>query len=143
MFTLIDEVAAAHIQSIVQGVDSEIDSVSRLEQFFRAGFAFVEAHPHRSRVMINLIYGPNEVFRDRIYESYHPLFELLIEGIIGTGIAKGDFRQTDPNEAGALVMTIYLGSCSVRNEAGKIWFDPAHILSFVLDGLRSGGHREA
>jgi AcrR family transcriptional regulator len=143
MFALIDEVAAAHIQSIIQHVDSETDSISRLEQFFRAGFAFVEAHSDRSRVIIDLVYGPNEVFRDRIYQSYEPLFKLLIEGIIGAGIAQGDFRQTDPNEAAALVMTIYLGSCSVRNAAGKIWFDPAHILSFILDGLRSDEQEES
>jgi AcrR family transcriptional regulator len=138
MSALVNETAAAHIKIIVERVDPETDAIQRLEQFFRAGFDFVEQHPHRSRLVITLIYGPDEAFRNQVYQSYQPLFDLLIEGIIGAGIAQGHFRPTDPNLAAGLVMTIYLGSCSLRNDAGKIWFDPAHILSFVLDGLRSG-----
>jgi AcrR family transcriptional regulator len=82
--------------------------VGRLEQFFRAGFEFVEQHPERARVMINLIYGPDEDIKQIIYRAYEPLFDLLIHGIIGVGMEQGVFRPADPGVTSALVMTITL-----------------------------------
>jgi AcrR family transcriptional regulator len=138
LLTLIDEVAAAHVCAIVEHVESETDPVRRLEQFFRAGFDFVERHPARSRVVINMVYSPDETFKKRVYEGYQPLFDLLIEDIVGAGMERGDFRPADPGITAALVMTIYLGSCSQSDESGKIMLEPAHIMPFILDGLRFG-----
>jgi len=139
LLALIDEVAAAHIQMITAQVEIETDSTRRLEQFFRAGFEFVEQNPDRARVMINLIYGPDEELRKYVYRVYQPLFDLLIYNIVGAGIQQGAFHSPDPNVASALIMTIYLGSCSQLNADGKIWLDPSQIMAFVLNGLR-GNH---
>jgi AcrR family transcriptional regulator len=136
MLALIDEVAAAHIQMIAGRVESETGALQRLEQFFRAGFDFVEQNPDRARMVINLLYGPDQAFKEHIYRVYEPLFTLLHRGIILVGIEQGAFGPVDPDVSTAMIMTIYLGSCSQLNAAGKIWITPAQIMSFVLDGLR-------
>jgi AcrR family transcriptional regulator len=133
---LIDETAAGHVSAIVAEVEQEVDPMKRLERFFRAGFDFVERHPKPSRVIINMVYGPDEALKNKVYKAYERLFDLLTHDIIEAGIAQNQFRKIDPDVTAAMLMTIYLGSCSQLTADGKIWLDPAHIMSFVLDGLR-------
>jgi AcrR family transcriptional regulator len=133
---LIEETAAAHVAAIVSQVEHESDPVHRLERFFRAGFDFVKQHPEQARVIINMVYGPGEEFKNWVYQAYQQLFDLIIRDIIGAGIEQGDFRPVDPGVTAAMVMTIYLGSCSQLTTDGEIWLDPAHIVRFILDGLR-------
>lgn len=141
MLALIDEIAANHIDFIQSQVEPEADAAGRLQRFFRAGFAFVEQHPTHFPVIINAIYGPNNEFKERVYQAYEELFTMLIEGIVAAGVAQGRFRQVDADLAAALLMTIYLGSCSQLDAAGKIWLDPDQVAAFVLDGLRLPGIR--
>ena len=136
MLTLIDEIAADHIRFILQQTESEQSPSQRLTRFFSAGFAFIESYPARARVIVNALYGPDADLRARVYQAYDRLFGLITHDIVETGIARGDFRAVDGNFATALVMTIYLGGCSLLESNGKIWLDPDKVASFVLDGLR-------
>jgi AcrR family transcriptional regulator len=136
MLVLIDSIAAAHIDFILEQVEPEEDPIRRLERFFNAGFAFVEQHPTQAPVIINAIYGPDDEFKQRVYEAYEKLFTLIIQDILGTGTEEGVFRPTDPDLTTALLMIIYLGSCSQLDPDGKIWLDPEQIVAFILDGLR-------
>ena len=142
LLALVEEIAAAHVQVISARVDAESRAIRRLHQFFRAGFDFVERYPDRARVVINILYGPDQTFKEEVYEAYAPLFVLLNTGIIATGIEQGDFGPVDPDVATALIMSIYLGSCSQLDASGKIWLNLDQIMPFILDGLRSG-NREA
>ncbi len=136
MLTLIDEVATAHTQFIVRQVELETDPTQRLTRFFSAGFAYVEQHPDQSRIAINAIYGHDDEFKQRIYAGYAGLFSLLIENIIGDGVRCGAFKPVDADLTAALLMSIYLGSCSQLEADGKIWFDPNQVTAFVLQGLQ-------
>ncbi len=136
MLALIGEIAAAHIDSILQQVEPEEEPIRRLEQFFSAGFAFVERRPTQAQVIVNIIYGPDDEFKKQAYQAYEPLFNMVIQDIVGAGIARGDFRSLDPNMSTALIMTIYLGSCSQLDPDEKIWLDPQQVVTFILDGLR-------
>ena len=136
MLALIDKVAAAHIDFILQQVEPKEDPTQRLECFFSAGFAFVERHPTQAQVIITAIYGPDDEFKQRVYQAYARLFTLLIQDIVGVGVALGDFRPTDPDLTAALLMTIYLGSCSQLDANGRIWLDPHQVVDFILEGLR-------
>ena len=136
MLALIDEIAAAHTDFILRRVAPEAEPTRRLERFFSAGFAFVERHAAQAQVIINAVYGPDEEFRQRVYEAYDALFRMIIQDIVGAGIARGDFRPVDPDLTAALVMTIYLGSCSQFGPEGKIWLDPEQVVAFILQGLR-------
>jgi AcrR family transcriptional regulator len=136
MLALIDSIAAVHMDFILGQVEPEEDPIRRLERFFSAGFAFVEHYPAQAQVAINAIYGPDDEFKQRVYQAYDRLFFLIIEDIVGAGIARGDFRPVDPDLATALVMTIYLGGCSLLDPEGKIWLDPDQVVTFILDGLR-------
>jgi AcrR family transcriptional regulator len=136
MLALIDETAAAHIDFILEQVEPEGDPSPRLKRFFSAGFAFVEHHPAQARMIINAVYGPDEEFKQRVYQAYERLFTLIMQDILGAGIARGDFRPMDPDLTTALVMTIYLGSCSQLDVDGKIWLDPEQVVTFILEGLR-------
>jgi AcrR family transcriptional regulator len=136
MLALIDEIAATHVDFILQRVEPEDDPIQRMERFFSAGFAFVEQHPTQAQVIINAIYGSDDGFKQQAYQAYESLFTMIIQDIVETGIARGDFRPVDPDLTTALIMTIYLGSCSQLDAEGKIWLDPAQVVRFVLDGLR-------
>ena len=136
MLALIDEIASAHTDFIVQQVGLEEDPARRLERFFSAGFAFVEDHPWQAQVVITSVYGPDDEFKQHVYQAYDGLFILIIEDILGSGIARGDFRPVDPDLAAALLMAVYLGSCSQLDSDGRIWLDPDRVAAFVLEGLR-------
>jgi AcrR family transcriptional regulator len=140
MLTLIDEIAAAHVDFILQGVGLEEDPSQRLKRFFSAGFAFVEQHPAQARTIINVVYGPDDEFKQRVYQAYNRLFALIIQDIVGAGIARGDFRPVDPDVTAALLMTIYLGSCSQLDADGKIWLGSDQVVTFILEGLRGRDH---
>ena len=141
LLALVEEIAAAHVQVISARVEAESRAVRRLEQFFRAGFDFVERYPDRARVVITILYGPDQTFKEEVYEAYAPLFVLLTNDIITTGTEQGDFGPVDPDVATALIMSIYLGSCSILDANGKIWLNLDQIMPFVLDGLRSGSRK--
>ena len=136
MLALIDEIASAHTDFILQQVEAEDDPIQRLERFFSAGFAFVEHHPTHAQVVISAIYGSDDEFKQQAYQAYDSLFTLVIQDIVGAGITRGDFRPVDPDLTTALIMTIYLGSCSQLDSEGKIWINPDQVVTFVLDGLR-------
>jgi AcrR family transcriptional regulator len=135
MLALIDEVAAAHVDFIVRQVQLEEDPTRRLERFFSAGYAFVEERPARASLIINTVYGPDEEFKERVFEAYGELFTLIMQDIVAAGVAQGHFRSVDPDLAAALLMSIYLGSCSLLQSDGKVGMAPGQVAAFVLDGL--------
>lgn len=136
MLALIDEFAAAHTRFIVSQVEAEAGPGQRLTRFFRAGFTYVEQHPDQSRIAINVVYGHDDEFKQRIYAAYADLFTLIIENIIGVGVSNGEFKPVDADLTAALLMSIYLGGCSQLDADGKIWFDPDQIAAFIMEGLR-------
>ncbi len=136
MAAVIDAIAAQQTRAIVERLEGEGDPARRLERFFRAGFSFVEGYPAQARVVIGAVYGPDGEFRERVYQAYRPLFEAIARDIAQAGIARGEFRPLDPDLITALVVIIYLGSSSQVEGDGRIWLDPASIVSFILDGLR-------
>jgi AcrR family transcriptional regulator len=135
MLALIDAIAAAHTDFVLEKVESEKGPAQRLERFFSAGFDFVERQPTQARVIINAVYGPDDGFKERVYQAYDRLLALLFQDVVGAGIEQGDFRPVDPNLTTALLMTIYLGSCSQLDAEGKIWLDAGQVAAFVLQGL--------
>jgi AcrR family transcriptional regulator len=137
MLTLIDEVAAAHLEFIVGLVMQEEDPGRRLERFFQAGFAFISNHLAEGRVMVNNIYGPDVEFKMYMYKVYQPMFQFVSRDILAPGIAQGVFRPMDPDATAALVMTIYLGSASSVDEDGRAWLDPKQVADLTLNGLRA------
>jgi len=136
MLALIDEIGAAHTDFIVGQVELEEHPIQRLERFFSAGFAFVEDNPTKAPLIINTVYGPDEAFKQRVFEAYDRLFTLIIQDIVEAGVAQGVFRAVDPDATAALLMSIYLGSCSLLEPGGRIWVTPDQVVGFVLEGLR-------
>ncbi len=135
MLALIDEIATAQINFIMQQVEPEQDPIGRLRGFFRAGFAFVSQHPAQAQVVISAVYGPDTEFMQRIYQAYDRLFMMIIEDILEVGIAHGDFQPVEPDHAVALIMSVYLGSCSQFDLGGGIWLDPDRMVDLILGGL--------
>jgi AcrR family transcriptional regulator len=135
MLALIDEIGSAHSDFILQQVEAETDPVQRLERFFSAGFTFVEENPIQAPVIINTIYGADEEFKEQVFKAYDRVFTLIIQDILGAGMAQGVFRAIDPDLAAALLMSVYLGSCSLLESGGKIGISPSQVVEFLLDGL--------
>ncbi len=135
MLALIDSIAAAHVEYIREQVEQEDDPARQLERFFSAGFAFVEQYPDQAPVIISTMYGHDAEFKQRVYLAYDELFTLLIQGILEDGIARGDFMSVDPDLAAALLMSVYLGSCSLLDADGKISLAPDQVAAFILQGV--------
>lgn len=136
MLALIDEIGLAHTRFIVNVVKIEADPTPKLARFFRAGFNYVKQYPNQSRIAINVIYGHDTIFKQRIYAAYEPLFELLIADVIKDGMERGEFKPVDADMTASFLMSLYLGSCSQIDLDGNVWFDPDQVAAFVLDGLR-------
>jgi AcrR family transcriptional regulator len=142
MLALIDEVAANHTQFIACQVEEVPDPASRLHAFFQAGFAFVEQFPLQARLAIATVFGHDDTFRERIFDAYIRLFALVDEEILKAGISAGDYGQMDTDMTTALVMSLYLGSCSLLGSDGRIGLDPEQVARFVIEGIRplAGGN---
>lgn len=139
MNAFIDDTSRMHVDYIVERVHTAPDPAKRIGAFFQAGFTFVESHPVKSRAIFNALNGPDENFRERLFQGYQPLFQLLSEDVLGLGIAQGIFRQLDPVSTAGLLMLIYLGAGSQFNAQGQLWMDPGQVSDFVLHSLQKGG----
>jgi AcrR family transcriptional regulator len=137
MHALIDEVAAEHAAYITARVGPETDPRRRLERFFEAGFAFVTENLARARAMVTVLYGPDAEFNAYLYRAYQPLFGFVAETIIGPGVAQGVFRPVDVAGTAGLVMTLYLGTGSQVDEAGRPWLDHRAVADFAWHALRA------
>jgi len=140
---VIDHVAAEHTTFVQAQMEAEPDPAARLTRLFAAGFAFVEQHRAPAQVIINVVYGPDAEFKERVYQAYDPLFNVLIRDTLQAGVACGAFRPLDPDTAAAVIMAIYLGGCSQVDAMGKIWLDPGQVSGLILDGLRAPEGRPA
>jgi len=136
MLTLINEVGEKHTDFILEQVLAENDPALRVRKFFRAGFAFVEQSPLQARIAISVVYGHDEEFKQNIYQAYERLFNLIIQDIVEFGITHGAFKTIDSDTTGAMLMSLYLGSCSQLDSDGKIFFNPDQVSAFALEGLQ-------
>lgn len=142
MLALIDEVGANQTAFISALVDTENDPTLRLNCFFRAGYGFYYQFPNQMQVVISVLYGHDEEFKSRFFEAYEELINLIIEDIIGVGIGMGEFKESDPDHTGAMILSLYLGSLSIFNPQGKSWSDPDDAVSFILNGIKQGKGRK-
>jgi len=136
MLALIDDIAAGHVKYIMDRVERADDPAERLALFFEAGFAWVMAQTGRARVMITMLYGPDEAFRTHMYQAYLPLFQFVAEQVVGRGVESGRFRHVGPMATAGLLMTIYLGTSSQTDEDGRTWLDPQQVSDFAIHALR-------
>jgi AcrR family transcriptional regulator len=132
---LINDISARHVAFISETVHQTVEPRERLERFFEAGFAFVSENPAQSQVLINTLYGHDVELKEVLYGAYLPLFELLASEVIIPGIQAGLFRGVDPSQTAALLMNIYLGTCSQVNEEGRPWLSPQTVSDFTLHAL--------
>jgi len=132
MSDFIDETAKMHVDTMLEQVKSEADPRKRIEVFFKAGFAFVETH------LTNTLNGPDQEFKQRLFQAYQALFQLLRVDILEPGIQLGIFRQVEPQMTSNLLMFIYLGIGSQLSPEGKLWLGHAQVADFVLHSLVAG-----
>ena len=135
MLDFIEEIGKAHVDYIQDQVNQESEPNLRLRSFFKAGFAFIQANHNKARTIFNALNGPDDEFRQSLFETYAPLFELLSENILKPGIEKGDFRVDIPPSTAGLIMLIYLGTGSQFSPESKHWIDDKTVADFVLQSL--------
>jgi AcrR family transcriptional regulator len=136
MLTFINEIGQMHVDFIKEQVNQAADPHLRLRNFFKAGFEFVQTNLKETRSIFNALNGPDEEFRQQLFTTYAPLFELLSEDIINPGIKQGDFRTDIPTTTSGLIMLIYLGAGSQFSPEGKHWIDNQTVADFVLHALQ-------
>jgi AcrR family transcriptional regulator len=136
MLALLEEIATLHVEYMISRVEQEADVNARVVSFFAAGAGFVSNYLSQARIMLSTLNGPDEDFKMHMWQAYQPLFEFVGTEIVGAGIQQGIFRQVDPIAMANLLMTIYLGTASQVNEAGKQWLDPHYVADFALNALR-------
>jgi AcrR family transcriptional regulator len=137
MSALIDELGSLHVDFIIHQVKQETDPSSRIRKFFQAGFEFVKTNLQESRSIFNVLNGPDEEFKQRLFETYAPLFEVLNTFILNPGIAQGHFRADIPATTSGLIMLIYLGAGSQFSPDGKHWIEDEEVADFILHALQA------
>jgi AcrR family transcriptional regulator len=137
MLALIGEIGALHSHYIIRQVKREKSAAQRLKRFFSAGYEFIHQFPHQAHVAINVIYGYNLEFKDCFFQAYDGLIDLIHKDIISLGIANGEFRPADDNMVTALLMSLYLGSISLIDRDGSVWFDADSVMDFAMGGLQN------
>jgi AcrR family transcriptional regulator len=137
MLALIDEIAAGHLEFMVEQVLQEEDPARRLEHFFAAGFRWITDNLPQGRFLFTTLNGPDDEFKTRMYEAYLPMFQLVAQDILAVGVEQGIFHQVEPVSTAGLIMTIYLGTGSQVNERGEQWFPPNQVSDFCLHALQA------
>jgi len=135
MLVFIEEIGQLHVDFVVEKVNKEKTPHHRMEAFFRSGFGFVENNVTYARAILNALNGPDQEFKERLYQVYQPLFRLLGDDILAEGIAQGSFRRVDAETIARLLMILYLGTASQLSPEGKIWLTPNLVADFVLHAL--------
>lgn len=135
MLALIAELSALHLSLLTEAVRREPDPVRRLENFYAAGFGFVETYPPQARFLINTLYGAAPEFKAALYQAYQPMFQLVAEEILAPGMAQGVFQISDPARMAPLLMTIYLGTSSQVDAQGKVYLSCREVTDFVLRSI--------
>jgi len=135
MLAFIEEIGKEHVNYIQDQVTLEADPKLRLRHFFKAGFAFVQTNLQKARAIFNTLNGPDEEFRQCLFEAYAPLFALLSEQIIQPGIENGDFREEIPPSTAGLIMLVYLGTGSQFNPGRTHWIESDAVADFILQAL--------
>ena len=135
MLALIDDFAQSHFERLSDAVRAVDDPKQRLHNFFEAGFDFIAKHIAPARVVVNTIYGPEEVFKAHLYKAYQPMFQLVAAEILVPGIEQGCFRSLDPVANANLLMTMYLGTASQVTDEGTFFLDVAQVIDFGLHAL--------
>ncbi len=136
LLALIDDIARVHFNFLAEPVRRETEPRRRLERFFEAGIDFVRQYPAQARLITTTVYGPDETFKQRIYQSYLPFFDLVGAEILQPGIAQGLFQAANIPATASLIMITYLGCCAQMNTQGTVWLDARLVADFVLRALR-------
>ncbi|MFN2235722.1 MAG: TetR/AcrR family transcriptional regulator [Anaerolineales bacterium] len=135
MLALLDDFAQSHYEKLADAVWVVDDPKERLLNFFDAGFDFIAKNIAPARVVVNTIYGPEEIFKSHLYRAYQPMFELVAAEILVPGIEQGCFRLMDPVATANLLMTMYLGTASQVTDEGTFFMDAAQVIDFALHAL--------
>jgi AcrR family transcriptional regulator len=138
MREIIDRLGAEHLAFIAEQVRQVTHPKERLERFFEAGFDFVASFPAEARLLVNTLYGPNAEFREPLGQAYQPMFGLVAQEILAPGVEGGVFRPIDTDQAAALIMTLYLGTCSQVDQSGRPLLDSRLVAEFAFNALRVG-----
>jgi AcrR family transcriptional regulator len=126
-----------HVTYILEKVEAQDTPGQRTKTFYQAGFEFIAAHPTPTRAIFNALNGPDADFRQRLFEAYLPLFQLLGQHVVGLGIQGGEFRAVDPAATANLLMLIYLGVGSQLGPQDKPWVSAEEVADFVLHSLEN------
>jgi len=138
MSAFIAEFSQMHVDFMRESVLQEQRPEQRVERFFESGFDFVENNLNQARAIFNTLNGPDFEFKQALFQSYLPLFELLRVDIIELGIQQGIFKQVEAQSTANLLMLLYLGIASQPGPQGKPWLNAGQVSLFVLDALRTG-----
>jgi AcrR family transcriptional regulator len=136
MLALIDDIALLHFDIVAEQVRLEQAPRRRLERFFEAGIEFVRQYPAKARLITATVYGPDEPFKQYIYQNYRPFFELVSAEILQPGICQGLLQAANVPATASLIMVTYLGCCAQMNNEGLVWLDARLVADFVLRALR-------
>lgn len=137
MLALVDQIAADHVEFMNRNVLQAEHPSRRVELFFAAGFQWVTENLSQGRVLFTTLNGPNMEFKTRMFNAYLPMFQLVAQEILATGINQGIFRPIDPVSTANLIMNIYLGTGSQVNTKGEQWIPAAQVSEFVLKSLQA------
>lgn len=137
MFAILEESGEVHFDFISQQIRKVDDPIRRVEQFFDAGFSFVEENPARAHVLISNLYGIDDEFKVRLNQIYLPMFQLVAEEILVPGIEQGVFRQMEVSSISRMIMTFYLGTASSVDKTGKPQLVSGEVADFVLNAIQS------
>lgn len=132
---VIDAVSLHQVDAISDIVNKGNDPTQKLALFFQAGFEFVEDHTLQAKAIFNILNGPDQEFKDRLFQAYLPLFDLLGADILLQGVNQGLFREVDIPATANLLMFLYLGVGSQLNRDGKLWLQASQVSEFVLYSL--------
>ncbi len=135
MKALITDIAHLQVALIREAVLAESDPAKRLEAFFRAGFQFARDYPHRARVAVTTVFGPDMALKQYEYQAYEPLFALFSREVLACGIESGAFRKMNLEKMTLVLMILYLAGNAPQTQNGDPWMEAGDLSRLALDGI--------
>jgi AcrR family transcriptional regulator len=136
VLALLAQVAEHHSQYILERINTNSKPCARVEQFFQAGYEFMQVSPEKARLAVNMIYSPDRELANYLLDNYAPLLQFVQHNILEEGVESGEFTMDDSNLMTAYFMSVYLGSLSIVDTSNIVWFNPAKVTQIMLNGLQ-------
>jgi AcrR family transcriptional regulator len=111
--SLIDEIFTPFKEEVfrIAKQQEETDSRERLIQMLAAGFDYYEDHPILTQVIINALFGTDEVIHEHVHDAFREIVSMIVDDILDAQIIPYVSPMMISDLTSVMLSLLFLGGC--------------------------------